>query len=376
MFDFAINTVNGTEGIAGFTGGMEITAMRPFLMPSGKRVLNVNSGNLEPEMIPYVSQLCVNQEGKKAYRAIQANAATLRKDEWVHFDSALQGVFQRPRAGIDDLVSRNLTYDFNGYAASVLEFESISDTSGVGLAMDPDSQGTQNTAKYELASLPLPIFHAEFSLGDRYLQMSRTRGTPMDTSLIEKKGKDMMEGLEYLLFNGVVEGSSSAFKYAGSSIYGYLNWPSSVPVNFTAGAGKGWTHADTTAAGIVADVQNLIQALRNNRCFGPYMVYIPSSYWKKMSGDYAAGYPKTILQRIKEVEPQVIDIKISEFIAGDKVVAVQMDKSTVRLVRGLAMTPVQTQLRPYGRHEFQILMIQVPQLRTDGAGRSGVAVLQ
>ncbi len=109
--------------------------------------------------------------------------------------------------------------------------------------------------------------------------------------------------------------------------------------------------------------------------FGPWVVYIPTDYETVMDDDYTAGYPKSIRQRCMEIEG-IEAIRVADRLPDDKVVMVEMDTSTVRLINGFAPTVLQWEGMGGLVNHFKVMMIQVPQIRADQAGNSGLTVLQ
>jgi len=108
------------------------------------------------------------------------------------------------------------------------------------------------------------------------------------------------------------------------------------------------------------------------RHYGPWMLYIPTAYQTVMGEDYTAGYPKSIRQRILEVEG-IKGIKVIDTLPANNVVLVEMQTSTVRLVQGMATQVVQWQVgSSLSPTEYKGLRIAVPQVRVDQSGRSGI----
>ena len=345
-----------------FTDGRTLNDLRPFIGRDGRA---------------YVSEPHVGRDGKIEMKAVpitapgmQArNAASLRRDEWKEFDDVLQNIFQRPMTGVQDLINAGLTKDFDGYASTVMQYENISDINGASMDMDPDTQGKNDGVQYDTGYLPLPIIHKEFSIGDRQLAMSRKLGQPLDTTNLEAIGRKINEYREEMLFNGV-----SSFTYGGGIIYGYLDFPDAATASFsTTSTSGGWSNS--TGAQIVVDVQAMIASMLSNRAYGPWMIYCPETYESALSSDFKAASDKTVRQRLLELNPGIMGIKTSPFITTDEVVMVEMNTRTVRLVRGMPATTVQWQVRPLGRHNYKVLMIEVPQLRTDQEDRAGITIL-
>ena len=112
--------------------------------------------------------------------------------------------------------------------------------------------------------------------------------------------------------------------------------------------------------------------------YGPWMLYIPTNYDSIMEEDYedtgntATG--RTIRDRIKQING-IIDVKVIDSLADDNVLLVQMTPDVVRLVRGMGLTNVEWKTEGQFITKYKVMTIQVPQLRCDQAGRSGIVHL-
>lgn len=347
-----------------FTDGLTLNQMRPYIGKDGLAYVSVPTQGKDGKMV-LRPQVIVNSP------QLASNAATLRHEEWLYMDSVVQEIYQRPRVGIQDLINAGLTLDFDGYASTVLGFEDISDIGDANIDMDGETERKGDAIEYDTKYLPLPIIHKGFSLNDRQLQMSRKLGVPLDTTMLGAVANKINDFRENMLFNG-----SSTFKFGGGTIYGYLDYPSAGSVTLQGCWDTLGTASGVTGETILEDVQNMIQAMILARCYGPWMLYCPDTWEMALSSDYKANSDKTIRQRIKELSPQLIDVKTSAFLstASCRCVMVQMKAETIRLVRGMALTTVQWQVRKMGRHNFKLMMIEVPQIRTDQAERAGIII--
>lgn len=303
--------------------------------------------------------------------AVNGNMAALRTndllpyDAWKQIDAAILMAYQRRLVGVADLVSRGLTYNIpNGLGVTVLQYQDISDLEDAEMDMDAVVRGRRDRPATTSNYLPLPIIHADFSFSIREIEAWKRYGMPLDTSMAEKKASKIAEKVEAILFTG-----ASSYAFGGGTIYGYLDEPNNEDVTLNAH----WNDSAATGATILEDVRSLKQALINNRCFGPYMLYVPTNFETKLDDDYMTGYPKSIRQRILEIEG-IQGIKVADFLTSDYVVLVQMTSDVIRIVNGLPITTVQWESNGGFEVNFKVLTIQVPQTRHDQDGRCGIAV--
>lgn len=296
--------------------------------------------------------------------------ATLRKDEWKQYDDVVLKVTEERLVGVGDLIAAGLTHTVNGLAKTVLEYEDQSDIESAQLSMDGATRGRNDRPEFSLNYLPLPIVHADWQLGIRELNASRTTGEALDTSLAGAKTRKVNEKVEEMLFTG-----ASSFAYGGGTLYGYTDFPSANTGNLSAA----WDASSTTGATIINDVLAMKQALIADGFYGPYVLYVPTAYETKLDSDYDATTPgTTILERLLKIrnitKVQVADKLTATSGGKERVVLVQMTSDVVRLVEGLPLTPVEWDQQGGMIMDFKIMTIRVPQLRATQEGDCGIAV--
>ncbi|RLC74501.1 MAG: hypothetical protein DRI61_16495 [Chloroflexi bacterium] len=323
--------------------GMNVNTLRPYEAEDGKSYITVNG------------------------KPLLANTSTLRKEEWMQMDEAILVAARQRLIGVADLNSRGLTYNIsNGLGTTVLEYEDTADLGEAEMNMDAVTRGRDDRPVFDIKYLPLPVIHKSFHFNIRALSASRTTGAPLDTTTAALCGRSVAEKVENILFNG-----SSTFNYGGGIIYGYADFPSRLTGSLTAP----WDQVDSSSASgetILADILAMKQALISNRFFGPYMVYIPTAYETALDEDFKANSDKTIRQRLLEVG-NIIDVKVADFMTTNSVIMVQMTSDVVRMVNGLGITPVEWDSEGGMIFHYKVMTIQVPQLRADQNGRTGIA---
>jgi len=111
--------------------------------------------------------------------------------------------------------------------------------------------------------------------------------------------------------------------------------------------------------------------------YGPYQLYIPSNYETVLDQDYndsTSGVTgsDTIRARILKIA-SISGIKVIDHLASDNVLLVQMTRNVVRLVRGFGLQNVQWGEEGNMVTKFKVMTIQVPQIRSDQNGHTGIA---
>ena len=104
------------------------------------------------------------------------------------------------------------------------------------------------------------------------------------------------------------------------------------------------------------------------------MIYVPTAYETVLDNDYGSNYPKSIRARILEVDG-IKGIKVVDTLTANNVIMVQMTTDVVRLVRGMGIQNVEWQTEGKMITKYKVMTIQVPQIRSDQDGNSGLVHL-
>ena len=343
--DFILNgQANGSVAQKLVASGMNTNALRPYIGKDGR---------------PYITFM-VN--GKPVAKPIVGNA-TLRKDEWKHYDTAVIKAAQERLVAVADLQSRGLTYNIpNGMGTTVLEYEDMSDTEPASLSMDGITRGEADRPEFDINYLPLPIIHKDFFINARVLASSRTTGAPLDTTMAELAGRKVAEKAEEMLMIG-----ASSYAFGGGTLYGYMDFTHRGQYTLAVH----WNDSGATGDTILADVIGMKQASIDDRYYGPWMIYIPTNFETAIDADFKAASDKTIRQRLLEVDG-IQGIKVVDKLTDDNIVMVQMTSDVIRIVNGMAITVVEWESEGGMRFHFKVMAIIVPQPRADQDDRCGI----
>lgn len=337
--------------------GMDAGTLRPYVAEDGRSYVTVNE---EPRII--------------------TNAATLRKDEWVQFDTAVIKAARSRLRAWTDLSTQSGTYGgFNGMASMVLEHESMSDPGEAFVNFDGMVEGRTDTPVFQLEGLPLPITHCDFFFSARRLAISRKMGTPIDSAMAEAAGRRVAETIEKMTI-GTLAGPNLDPKNVDDyrrqpKVYGYTNFPDRLTKDdVTAPTAGGWDPSDT-----IGDVLDALDSLYDNNFFGPFMVYHSKDWTQYLDNDYyrlesngAVAPSKTLRNRIREIDG-IVDVRRLDFLDDEfTLLFVQMTPDVARAVNGMNMTTVQWETMGGMRLNFKVMCIHVPQLRSDYNGNCGI----
>jgi len=315
---------------------------------------------------------------KKNYQTypIQTNG-TLRRDEWKQLDQVLLDVSRQRLGGVQDLIDKGLTFNLgNAMGTTVLEWHDVSDALEAEMTMDGITRAKNDTVNFQTNYLPLPIIHADYQINSRLLATSRNMGNALDTTMAERAARKVMELQEKMLFTDTTYAFGQVDDRSRNKIYSYLNHPDRNQVSMSAQ----WTALDynsDSAAGpglILKDVQAMKAASMAALHFGPWMLYIPASYETIMDNDYDKTSGKTVRERILQLEG-IKGIKVVDYLTSHNVLLVQMTSDVVRLIRGMGLTNVEWKSEGNMVTNYKVMTIQVPQIRSDQNGKSGIVHL-
>lgn len=296
---------------------------------------------------------------------IVGNAAPIPLDAWRRIDSrgaAIQRdvltVFNRLAAASSSPV---------GVADLVNFYPQVSDSGEVHVSLDGRSEGRADQANVKYEGTPVPVFDSYARFGWRQMQMIAKGGGMLDTTTIANHQRKVAEKMEDVALNGM-----STIVVNGSTIYGLRNFPQRSTNT------HGFTLATATGAQWLETFKKLCDTLVADNAFGRVTVFLNYGDWLAASiNEFVAGYPKTILQRLQEIQ------QIAEIVPASKVPASEVlgiaNMATGEWGEILNAMPMVT--RPKARHNpeddyvFGVLAMAAPQFRADYDGRSHIAHL-
>ena len=351
--------------------------MRPYIDSKGRSCVTVADGQEYDKVNnvyrpKYRKELTRNMDGV----GLVNNATTLRKDEWIRFDTAvLREARARLRAWAD-LAEANTYGGFDGMSKTILEHETMSDPGEAVVDMDGLTDARNDYPKFQLQGLPLPITHSDFFFGQRKLAESRNTGTPLDVTMAEVAGRRVAEMIEKTLLGietGITYGASTKYARA-AKVYGYTDYSDiNTKTNLT-------TPTGINPSSTVSDVLAMRETLYNDNFFGPFMLYHSKDWDKWLDNDYYAtatavgitGANQTLRQRLRQIEG-IVDVRRLDFFTNTySLLMVQMTQDVCRAVVGMPLTTVQWPSQGGMRVNFKVMTIMVPQIRSDYTGRCGI----
>lgn len=284
--------------------------------------------------------------------------AILQKEEWVDLDKRVVQIARERLTVVQDLISNGLTLQLGGIGVTVSQYQTESDMTPASVNMEPDSEGNRDNLNYDLASVPIPIIHKDFSIGIRQLEASRRMGSNIDLSSADVASRKVAEAMEDM----VIKGYGRSF--GGNRIYGYTNHPNRV----TGIAVGNWM---TDINNIYQTVLNMIIAAESAKKFGPYILYIPGGLGAQLFNVYDDGSGQTVMQRLQNIT-SIKAVRVADRLPAGNLALVQMTSDVVDLAIAQALIPVEWSTNGGMTTQYKILTAMAPRLKPDANKSLGV----
>lgn len=291
------------------------------------------------------------------------NAAPVDIDSWRRIDTRATMIQRDVLAVFNRLAQASQTPIDIGDLVSY--FPQVSDSGEVTVTMDGRQTGRSDQALVKYSGTPVPIIASEARFGWRQAAVNRKGAISLDTITIENHLRKAAEKLEDMVLNG-----DAQVVVGGNTIYGLRNHPSRNTFSHT------FTLASATGANWLAAFLQMINALLGDNAFGRITVFL--NYGDYMAADvneFVAGYPKTIRQRLMEIE------QIEAIVPASKVPA-----NNILGIAGLGtggwgtiLSAMPLSSRPKNRlnteddYVVSVMAAAAPQFRVDYDGRMPVA---
>ena len=261
---------------------------------------------------------------------------------------------------------------FKGMAKTIYEYETRSDPGEAVVDMDGLSPGRTDFPKFQLEGIPLPITHSDFFFSARQLAASRNTGTPLDSSMAEAAGRRVAEMIEKTLIGvetGVAYGVSTEYSRT-AQVYGYTNFPARTTKTDLN------TPTSATPEKVVEDVLEMRDLMYADFHYGPYVLYHSTSYDRFLDDDYfrtgGTAVNQTLRARLESIDGISAVRRLDFLTSGFQLIMVEMTSQVAQAINGMDITTVQWETKGGMQLNFKVMAIQVPLLRADFNGNSGI----
>ena len=289
------------------------------------------------------------------------NALPLPKDVW--------GLWDREAVEIQ----RNELVVFNDLAATlsmpmpigklVHHFQTVSDSGSVNVSLDGRGKGRIDQPVFAYHGTPLPIIDSPFGYGWRQVSAASTEGFSLDAAGRSNSMRRIAEKAENLMLNG-----DATIVVGADPLYGLRTHPRRNTRE------TGVTLNGATGAQWLAEFIATIKLLHDDNFRTPATIYVNFDDWfYANSTEFAAGYPKTIAQRVLEMTGMGQIIPASS-IAASEIIALIKDRQVLQVLSGMPMTTrAQFRANPEDDYNFVTMMAVALEIKFDSAQNCGIA---
>lgn len=295
--------------------------------------------------------------------SIVGNAAAVPLDAWRRVD------------GVGTQIQRDVLAVFNSLSAAsqtpvgvgdiVSYFGKISDSNEVSVSMDGRNAGLQDQAVVSFSGTPIPVIDSASRFGWRQMAVINKGQMSLDTATLANGLRKVAEKAEDMVLNGL-----SSIVVGGSTIYGLRNFPDRSTdthgLDLNGASGASWLVA----------VSKVVTKLIADNAYGRITLYLNyGDYVYADMNEFVAGYPKTILQRLREISQIEAIVPASKVPVSEMIGVAGLNTGGWGTI--LSAMPLVT--RPKMRHNaeddfvFTAMMMAAPQFRSDANGQSQIA---
>lgn len=354
--------------------------LRPYIDSKGRRCVTINTGRMlkgdKGDYFPERKQYLVDDLERAGVRSWAFNATTLTKDSWIQIDQQIEQVVRQELSAWNDLAGMGSVGGFDAMGKVTYEYSSISDPGEAVVDMDALTDARRDRPLQKLYSIPLPITHSDFDFSLREIMVSRNSGAPLDTVMAEAAGRRVAEMIERTVIGtetGLTFGTQATGPGAHtgtSTIYGYTNFPYRITKTDLT------TPTGTNPEGVMTDLLEMTQTMRDNGYNGPYMVYMSTGYTRYLEDDYfrsgSTSAVRTLRERLMAIA-NIRDIRTLNYLtSGYQIIMIQMDRRIAQAINGMRPTTVMWESKGGLQQNFKVMAIQVPLLRTPYNGVAGI----
>ena len=297
-------------------------------------------------------------------------ATPLPEDAQRVIDQAVVDVGVERLVVAQDLLTDGLAFPLTD-AMSVMEvqWEVRSKTGGAQRTMHPSARGENQLPDRLPRRIPVYLTTDDFHLGIRTLLASQRVNAPLDLSMVQDATRRVNEGIEDAAING------TAVQVDGNTTPGVLNAPN-VNTHTYAGS-EAWDAAGKTGQEIVDDVLAMIDLAQADRRYGPYNLYVNTTYGNALNKNFSDGvttFPITIREQLEKIEAggRTIRVRVADQMPTNRTALIQMTSDVIDIINGQAPTVVPFTSPDGMTLHWMVLAIQVPRVRDDYDGGSGI----
>lgn len=296
-------------------------------------------------------------------------AAALPPDTQLLIDRTVERVRRQRLVLVEDLLAEGLTYNLpNWLSVMELGWDSGNDVGHAQRTMIPKARGERQVADQRRRVIPIYATWDDFSFQIRELMASERVGSPLETTHVEMATRRVNEAIEDQAWNG------AGIAVKGNTAPGVLTHSNVNTETYT--SNRAWDNASHTGENILTDVLNMIDAAQADLYYGPYNLYIPTTYGSKLNQDFKANGSLTIRQRLEElvVGGRNLRIRVADQLPANRTVLMQMTSDVVDVIVGQTPTTISWEDGPGWERSFVVLACMIVRVKADYNDRSGIVL--
>lgn len=267
-------------------------------------------------------------------------------------------------AALIEFVERPL---LNWWSVYTKQHEKISKQGRARRTMKPGGLGARSLRDRTAVSTPIYATEEDFDFHERFMAVASASGVSLEDDSMRAAIENINEAVE----DAAINGPGVNFN-AVSTAYGLENAPNANTVTLS-GTNPAWDHASKTGQEIQNDYFAMRDACYADNHYGPFVMFVEKNYESplgKLFGDGTTTQPITVREMLLK-DPNLLDIRVSDQLADDKVFLVEMKTSTCGIYVGQDTTWIAFPPHRFD-HEFLALACLVPYFRDDYDGGSGI----
>jgi len=306
-----------------------------------------------------------SQTALAAQTTLMGNASPIPLDSWRRID-ARSAAIQRDVLAVFNRLSAASTTPV-GVADLVNFYSQVSDSGEVNFSMDGRNKAKSDQALVKYSGTPVPVYDTSWSFAWRQMAQIMKGSGSLDNDTAANGLRKLAEQLE----NAALNGDSRAV-VNGATIYGLRTFPQRNTDT------HGLTLATSTGAQWLAAMVKLVNVLIGDNAYGKITVFLNyGDYVAADMNEFIAGYPKTILQRLREIGQIVEFVPCSKLPANEIIGIANLatgDWGTILSAMPITTRPL-ARLNPEDEYKFSAIAMAAPQFRSDYNGQSQIAHL-
>lgn len=290
------------------------------------------------------------------------NASPLPRDVWGEWDREAVSVQRDELVVFNDLAAAAQTPMDIGKL--IHYFQTVSESGEVNVSLDGRSKARPDQPVIEYHGTPIPIVDSGYSYSWRQMRAAETENYQLDAAGRDNSNRRVAERMETAALTGYDD-----VAVGGQKSYGILNHPKrnqrATGVTLNGASGAEW----------IAEIVATLKLLHDNNYRVGATLYLNWDDWFYASTtEFAANYPKTILQRVQELAG-VDRIVPAPRIPANDIVALVRDR---RVIDVLAAMPISTRAKfranPEDDYEFVVMGAAALEIKFDAEDNCGLAV--